>query len=371
MFPTIRPAEDLMASIIIPPQTRSEAPEARNPRRIFLRALWRAGRWGAAAAFALTAVAFITQTEAGKLRLQEAAAQAPGLRHVFLGSSFPARRTASAPAQPAAAAPAGNASNQAELRRLEQAVGNLTTDRDRLARRLASLEQRLSDMTGSIKAVTDATAATRATTDDTKQMKVVQPPTSPPPMVNFPPIISMVAAPPPQATAKFASPSKAPEAKSAKTLEEAAKTPTEAVASPKEAVAPKEKESAAQKPGAATTAPPKMVDVPLPPTHVASVAREPAPIAAPTRPEYGVNVAGAQNLSGLRVQWAAVKSNFGPMLVGLHPIASTRHSGRSRYRLVVGPLPNRAAAVGLCTRLTAAGSLCEPANFVGEPLTHR
>jgi hypothetical protein len=369
----IRPAEDLMASIIIPPQTRSatpEPPEAPNPRRIFWQALWRAGRWGAAAAIALTAVALITQTQVGKLRLQEAVAGAPELHRVFVASSVPARRTPSTPAQPAAAASAGNTNNEAELHRLQEAVGNLTADRDRLARRLASLEQRLSDMTGSIKAVTDATAATRATTGEVNQAKVAPPPASPPPVVNFPPIISMVAAPSPQATAKFTSPSKTPETKAAKTLEQTAKAPAEAAVAPKQAAATEEQGSTAPKPPAPPAAPPVLVEVPMPPTHVASVAREPAHIAPPIRPEYGVNVAGAQSLSGLKVQWAAVKSNFGPMLTGLHPIASTRHSGRSRYRLVVGPLPNRAAAVGLCGRLTAAGSLCEPANFIGEPLTH-
>jgi SPOR domain len=350
-----------MASSIVPPQQRLTEPSETAAGR----GLWRAGGWGVAAAVSLAAVAVVTQTDVGKTRLQDAIAQAPALRHVFLAGYVAQRPAAPVPARPVADMPAHTADNKAEMQRLETAVRTLTSDRDRLANRLASLEQNLDDMTGSIRAVTDATAAARAATDEVKVKIAQRPPPAPPPVappaMNFPPIISMVGAPSP-------SPPKPAEARPAKPLEANAQAPSEPSAPPKQAAAPAH---------AAIAVPPAMpaktVEVPMPPTHVASITREAAHPAPPTpaRPEFGVDVAGARSIEALRAQWAAVKSNFGPMLVGMHPVAAPHHKGRSRYRLVVGPIPNLAAAARICARITAAGGLCEPTNFAGLRLVQR
>ncbi len=195
-----------MASSIVPPQQRLTGPSEATASG---RGLWRAGGWGLAAAVSLAAVAVVTQTDVGKTRLQDAVAQAPALRHVFLTGYVPQRPLAKTLARPVAVLPAHTADNKAEMQRLETAVRTLTADRDRLAGRLASLEQNLDDMTGSIKAVTDATAAARAATDEVKVKIAQRPPAAPPPVappaMNFPPIISMVGASPPSVPAAHAS----------------------------------------------------------------------------------------------------------------------------------------------------------------------
>ncbi len=358
-----------MASSIIPPQQRLTEP---SETATFRRGLWRAGSWGVAAAVSLAAVAVVSQTDGGKTRLRDAVAQAPAIRHVFLAGNAPQRPVAMTPARPVAAMPSHTADNKAEMQRLETAVHTLTADRDRLASRLASLEQNLDDMTGSIKAVTDATAAARAATDEVKVKIAQRPPAAPPPVappaMNFPPIISMVGASPPSvpAAAPMPSPAKPAEVKPAKPLEANAQAPSEPGAPAKQNAA-----LVHAAPSAPPAAPPKLVAVPMPPTHVASVTRDPAQPAPPARREFGIDVAGARSIGALHAQWAAVKSNFGPLLVGMHPLAAPHHTGRSRYRLVVGPVPSLAAAARLCARLTAAGSLCEPTNFVGRRLVQR
>jgi SPOR domain len=358
-----------MASSIVPPQQRLTEPSGATASG---RGLWRAGSWGLAAAVSLAAVAVVTQTDVGKTRLQDAVAQAPALRHVFLAGNASQRPAATTPARPVAAMPVHTADNKAEMQRLETAMRTLTADRDRLAGRLASLEQNLDDMTGSIKAVTDATAAARAATDEVKVKIAQRPPAAPPPVapptMNFPPIISMVGAAPPSATpaALTSIAGKPAESKPSRPLEANAQAPSEPGAPVKHDAAP-----AHAAPSAPPAAPPKLVAVPMPPTHVASATRETAQPAAPARHEFGIDVAGARSIGALHAQWAAVKSNFGPLLVGMHPLAAPHHKGHSRYRLVVGPVPSLAAAARICARLTAAGSLCEPANFVGTRLVQR
>jgi hypothetical protein len=69
------------------------------------------------------------------------------------------------------------------------------------------------------------------------------------------------------------------------------------------------------------------------------------------------------------MQWAALKANYGPMLAGLRPIAAREQRGTvTHYRLVLGPLPNHAAAAKLCARLNAARAPCHAGKFSGDPL---
>ena len=74
----------------------------------------------------------------------------------------------------------------------------------------------------------------------------------------------------------------------------------------------------------------------------------------------------------LNARWLAVKANFGPLLTGLHPLAAhDRRPGATDYRLVVGPLPNAAAAAQLCTRFAAAQVTCRSAKFDGDRLAQQ
>jgi hypothetical protein len=63
----------------------------------------------------------------------------------------------------------------------------------------------------------------------------------------------------------------------------------------------------------------------------------------------------------LRARWAGAKANFGPLLVGLNPLAmkDPRH-GSTSVKLIAGPLPSLAAARELCARFAAVNGYCWP-----------
>jgi len=267
-------------------------------RRFDLRALWRLTAWGSAAALALAAVAFASQTENGSQRLAALASADLPVRPVA---------TVKIPSQ-----------QDAEVARLQTQVRTLAADRDRLAERVAGLEHNIEDITGSIK---------RQAAPATPQSAAA----STPPMIS-PPITA-----------------------EAKHLETPAQQTAEAAAP---AAGPPE--TAAEK----MAEPPQEV-VPLPPVRVATLP------AAPTvpKPEFGVALASSSNLDVLHLQWSALKANFGPLLTDLRPIAAREQRGTvTHYRLVLGPLPNAAAAAKLCARLTAAHAPCHPGKFTGDPL---
>jgi hypothetical protein len=296
-------------------------PDTRKRRRD-TRALWRLCGWGGAAAIALAALAITTQTESGSQRLQRA----------FAPENQPSRAVAMADVTPRPL------EKDAETQRLEAQVRVLAADRDRLTARLASLERNLEDVTGSIKrqAAQDAAAATAKSPAPsapaiTQQIDSTTPTPSMPAASSAPPVIAPLAMP--------------------------ART-----------------DSAAPWPGAplAQAATPAPEPVPLPPTRVAvAPASEPA-AEPPRKPEFGVDLGGAPNMDVLSARWAAVKANFGPLLTGLRPVAAhARRPGTTDYRLLVGPLPNAAAATQLCARFAAARVTCRPAKFDGQRLAQQ
>ncbi len=103
-------------------------------RRFDLRALLRLTAWGGAAAVALSAVAFVSQTESGSQRLELA----------FAAAELPVKPVATVKIPP-------RREQDAEIARLQTQVRTLAADRDRLAERVAGLEHNIEDMTGSIK----------------------------------------------------------------------------------------------------------------------------------------------------------------------------------------------------------------------------
>jgi hypothetical protein len=112
--------------------------------------------------------------------------------------------------------------------------------------------------------------------------------------------------------------------------------------------------------------------VPLPPVRVAAApasepAAEPPP---PAKLEYGIDLGGAASIEVLRIHWAAMKANYGPLLAGLHPVATqhTKTPTGVTYRLVAGPLPNAAEAARLCARFPVTRTGCRPAKFSGVQL---
>ncbi len=70
--------------------------------------------------------------------------------------------------------------------------------------------------------------------------------------------------------------------------------------------------------------------------------------------EFALDLGGGPTLDAIRQRWVTVKANFGPLLSGMHRSAREHRTGSTGYRLVVGPLPNRPAATGLCAHFNAA-----------------
>jgi hypothetical protein len=77
--------------------------------------------------------------------------------------------------------------------------------------------------------------------------------------------------------------------------------------------------------------------------------------------EYGVELGTAADMDALRARWTGVKANFGPLLVGLSPVAvKDKRPGSTQLRLMAGPLKSMAAARELCAKFVAANGYCWP-----------
>ncbi len=110
----------------------------------------------------------------------------------------------------------------------------------------------------------------------------------------------------------------------------------------------------------------------LPPVRVATAsANKPVTESPePANDEFGIDLGGASSLEVLRIHRATLKANYGPLLEGLHPVA-TQHTKRATgvtYRLVAGPLPDAAEAARLCARFPVLRTGCHPAKFIGAQL---
>lgn len=83
---------------------------------------------------------------------------------------------------------------------------------------------------------------------------------------------------------------------------------------------------------------------------------------------YGVDIGGADSVTVVKAEWAAVKANFGPMLVGLRPTAVRNHRflTNGAFRLVIGRLRSRKSAERLCARFAKQQVSCRPIQFDGE-----
>lgn len=298
-----------MAIDIEPPE-----PDLTNIRKHLgaSRPFWRLFGWGSAAALALGGLAVVSQTETGSQQIQLALAGSDA-RPVTMAET-----------------PARKPEKDAETQRLETQVRELAADRDRLAMRIASLERNLDDMTGSIK---------RQAAQLPAASPAPEPPAAEPPAPNT--VIAAVSAPP----------------------------VIEPLAMP------------ALDGGAAATWPdsPRLQSdgtepVPLPPTRVAvaPAAVDPPAPPPPVKNEVGIDLGSAPNMDVLRLRWAAVKANYGPLLGGLSPLAVPVHRGNvTEIRLVVGPLPNLAAARALCVRFAEARVGCRTARFDGQKLAQQ
>lgn len=311
-----------MALDIAPP--RRDMPRA-SARRREQDAIWRLCAWGGSAAFALGALVLTVQSDFAATRIDALVGNAPP----------------PTPAQVAQRPP----EKDPEIARLQAEVRSLSADRDRLAARFAALERNLEEVTGSIQSRAPSASSPSA---------------------------------PPQPAAASTTPASVA-SKPAVTIIDPLAMPAvtgsiggwpQEIATAKSEVADKQ-DAADEPPQAATLA---TREVPRAPNALAALpARE--PVASPrtaSRVEYGIDLGGARDMDALRQRWAGIKANLGPLLTGLQPVAVRDHKpGSAELRLVVGPMPNLAAAKQVCTRFTAAHVACQATKFDGEAIVQR
>jgi hypothetical protein len=214
---------------------------------------------------------------------------------------------------------------ETETQLLAAQIRTLSADRDRLIGRVALLESSIDDMTGAIKKQAAATAAALA-----------------------------ARAIPPAPGAPATTPAAASNAPPGNSTMAATETPDAAAPLP-----PKVDLTSAQ-------------SVPLPVARVATVSITRPDLAPTTQNDFGLDLGGGATIESVRQRWLTVKANFGPLLSGMHPLAAReQRQGATGYRLVVGPLPNSAAAAGLCAHFNAARTACRAVKFDGEQIAQQ
>lgn len=365
-----------------------------NLRRYDMRALWTLCGWGSAAALALLAVALTTLTDRGSNRLRLAATTPLVMpEHAVAEIEVPARPTPKSDPLPRqivakqdqtqvstmAIKPEIPPDMAAETERLASLVRELVADRDRLKNRLASLEDRLADVTGSIARQATVTAPPddrpAESTPAGPGSGVGEPPPIPvlTPPVGMPPLGSdVVFAPeiPPSITEGEQRPDAKPWPQPTPMSDgaEPDMVRPESSASPDAAPAV-EPQAGTSLPGQAVEFrddqaepdgdPAVLVEVPIPRTRVAAIS---------SKSDHAVDLGGAFSREALTARWTEVKGKFGSQLHGLRPLIGLENRfGYAPYRLVIGPLADEAAARKLCTRLSAKIN-CRPTRFSGDRL---
>jgi hypothetical protein len=217
--------------------------------------------------------------------------------------------------------------HERSIKALQVKIEDMTRDRDRLAARIAALEHDLGDMTGSIAKIDSSRiAATRqATPQPAPVARAVQPEPPRPALTSLPALLP-----------------------AGPILLDPLATPPAGIAS----ILPQTPPHRDAKSEHAQSAP----------ERVASLAPPPESSKRPTsHPEFGIELATASNMEQLRRSWSAAKANYGPLLVGLSPVAvRDRHPGSTAVRLIAGPVPNIIAAHKLCAQFAKLNGNCWP-----------
>jgi hypothetical protein len=257
--------------------------------------------WGTAAALALGVAVFAAQSPTGTERIQVA----------LSGGAV-------VPQTPFAA----NNRTDPSVVALQAKLERLSSDRDRLEARLATLEHGLDDVTGSIRSQSEQ----RSTSVQTA--RAVNPPIIEPPLI--PPMETLTLTPkaPPQKAEEALVPA-APETAAVTVAPEPPKTKT--VSEPAAEVHPA-------------------------PAHVASL-----PPPAKRSAEFGIELGNASDMAALHSRWLLVKANHGPLLAGLSPVAlKDKRQGGKGLRLIAGPIKSMAAARELCAKFAVQNGYCFP-----------
>ena len=297
---------------------------------IDMRPLLRIGVWVVCAVVAVGGVVFAGRTEVGAERAQLALAtlrDAPREILAHPGSLLAVRVPA----------------DDTETRRLTETVRKLTADRDRLASRVATLEQNVNDLTGSIARQTGAGSSAAPRPDDKAEA--------------FPP-----PAPPDVAS---------PGAGSADSRSVAPPADQPAPAAAASAPPPRQSRLATIQSYVSSSA------APVPSggaeSRVAATSPDTPPADTPAN-GYAIDLGTATNVNTLRTHWGTVKSAHAAMLEGLRPLVSVRQSSRpgfTEFHLVAGPVADADAAARLCQALTTVRVPCRPSTFEGQRLDLR
>jgi hypothetical protein len=330
------------------------------------RALWRLGSWGAASVGAVIVALLSNQSSIGVRRDQMAAAD---LARQSEQIQFVAKES------------------QNEARRLASAIETLNGDRDRLYSRVTLLEQGLDSATGAIARQNPAAASAQAAATAAATTEPQSAPQNPVPI----PAVSPAAAAPAKtaekpsekssadATAREQGPAPVPlvalPASNSPAAASPAATPAKPLMASKSMLGPPDATAGkliqSEPPASAVTTSP-MPDVVAPAPSADDAARDPpwAPSkVAVQRTEFGVDVGGANSVSGLRALWRGLRSNTA--LSTLRPIIVVKESNSGlgmQLRLVAGPLGDAAAAAKICAALLESQRACETAVFDGQRL---
>jgi hypothetical protein len=301
--------------------------------QIDMRPLLRIGVWGTCAIIAVGGVVFAGRTEVGAERAQVALAALRDAPSEIV-------------AHPSNLLAMHQTTDDAETRRLTEAVRKLSADRDRLTARLATLEQNLTDLTGSVARAPTANGA-------------AAPPAAP---AAARPEDKSEAFPPP---APNDAGSTAAENRSLAPPAEAAAGPTANVPLPRPnpmLTIQSYVNSSAQAPAGGSD------------TRLAAVSADANPVPDAPPNGFAIDLGTATNVNTLRAHWSSVRTAHAAMLEGLRPLVSVRQStrpGYTEFHLVAGPVADADAAARLCQALTAVRVPCRPSTYDGQRLDLR
>lgn len=298
------------------------------------------------------------------------------------------------PAQPVIQKPQG--ASEFEVARLNDAIRDLASERDRLAARVETLEQSVGDITASISAAKKPAVAAPETQKPEPQLAKAPEPAAGNERPN------------PSASPAPSAPTPAPKPQSFFPLTTPPITDA-AKAAADEPVPPAEERSHAhmspvgkvERPGRVAKtatplktkhyktrmhkelppplaakpafAPPQPVAASGPQTQIAHILPQQQPeVTGAMKTEFGVDLGGETSLDGLRARWASIKGNHGAALEGLHPLVRVREGSRPgtvELHLVAGPLANAGTAARVCASLQNKGITCRASEFDGQRLS--
>ncbi|HEU5017724.1 MAG TPA: SPOR domain-containing protein [Pseudolabrys sp.] len=327
------------------PPERAELPDNLRLGRN-MQSPWRLGAWGAAAALSLAVAVLVAQSEPGKERL----------RHAFAATAAPVKAGAGGQASVRTETESRITPALGETQRIAEKVDALSSDRDRLAQRVTTLELQLQKVTSSI----EHRSAPMAVASP-KQEPV---PSLADPIASIAPSDAPVRPPPETRTAP--APQHAVDAQ--KPIGVVSATPISiapAVTPPPVAAAPKSASKRTETEGH------HEAEIKLP-TLVRLPPRRAPMHRAASRASFGVDLGSAVSVDEVKAQWAAIKANFGPILTGLDSVPThDSRPGQDPYRLVVGPLPNIEAAHRLCAQFAIGQVACRPVELESQTLVQR